>query len=290
VTPYRRRKGKEIMVESETLKKKKVQEQIDAQVARDLEEQLAREDQRMSEQSQQRIPLTKKQQREFYTVVLRNQVRWKANHFKVMTLELDLVWKKLHDFVPIVSKEEAGRFKRKGTRFEQESTKKLKTSEEVPKEVKSPDEVSEEKGRIVRNKMHKAFPLPVIEFPLAEEVPTGSEESYHCQKKREATAKRIALLICKDSIPQSLCCFTSTDVPKIKVTRPRHAKPIITKTNSPTRRYLTRNPSPKVSYSPPRVTAVKAVVVNAAQGKQGKWEWKPKCPVLGHVSCNTSAS
>nr|GEY41350.1 hypothetical protein [Tanacetum cinerariifolium] len=49
--------------------------------------------------------------------------------------------------------------------------------------------------RCVGNKMHKAFPLPVIEFPLAEEVPTASEESCHCQKKREATAKRIALLV-----------------------------------------------------------------------------------------------
>nr|GEW67162.1 hypothetical protein [Tanacetum cinerariifolium] len=50
-------------------------------------------------------------------------------------------------------------------------------------------------GRIVGNKMHKAFPLPVIEFPLAEEVPTASEESCHCQKKREATVVKIALLL-----------------------------------------------------------------------------------------------
>nr|GEU65145.1 synaptobrevin, longin-like domain protein [Tanacetum cinerariifolium] len=50
VTPYTRRKGKETMVESKTPKKKKVQEQIDAQVARELEEQMAREDQRMSKQ------------------------------------------------------------------------------------------------------------------------------------------------------------------------------------------------------------------------------------------------
>nr|GEY94665.1 ribonuclease H-like domain-containing protein [Tanacetum cinerariifolium] len=50
VTPYKRRKGKEFMVESETLKKQKVQEQIDNQVARELEEQLEREDQRRSEQ------------------------------------------------------------------------------------------------------------------------------------------------------------------------------------------------------------------------------------------------
>nr|GFC20264.1 hypothetical protein [Tanacetum cinerariifolium] len=46
VTPYRRRKGKEVMVKFETPKKQKVQEQIDAQIARELEEQLAREDQR----------------------------------------------------------------------------------------------------------------------------------------------------------------------------------------------------------------------------------------------------
>nr|GEU80242.1 hypothetical protein [Tanacetum cinerariifolium] len=58
----------------------------------------------------------------------------------------------------------------------------------------------------------------------------------------------------------------SAVVPKFKVTRPRHATPIVTKTNSPTRRLLTRSPSPKVSNSPPRVTAVKAAVVNAAQG------------------------
>nr|GEX91420.1 hypothetical protein [Tanacetum cinerariifolium] len=44
VTPYRRRKGKEVMVESETPKKQKAQEQIDAQIAGELKEQLARED------------------------------------------------------------------------------------------------------------------------------------------------------------------------------------------------------------------------------------------------------
>nr|GEV68935.1 ribonuclease H-like domain-containing protein [Tanacetum cinerariifolium] len=73
-------------------------------------------------------------------------------------------------------------------------------------------------------------------------------------------------------------------VPKIKVTRPTQYKPIITKSNSPTRRPTNRSPSPKTSNSPPRVTAVKAPVVNTTQGMQGKWEWKPKCPILDHVS------
>nr|GFB21529.1 hypothetical protein [Tanacetum cinerariifolium] len=45
-----RRKGMEVMVESDTPKKKKLQEQIDAQVARELEEQQEKEDMRMNEQ------------------------------------------------------------------------------------------------------------------------------------------------------------------------------------------------------------------------------------------------
>nr|GEZ16909.1 hypothetical protein [Tanacetum cinerariifolium]GEZ16911.1 hypothetical protein [Tanacetum cinerariifolium]GEZ19327.1 hypothetical protein [Tanacetum cinerariifolium] len=45
-----RRKGKEVMVEFDTPKKKKLQEQIDAQVARELEEQQEKENIRMNEQ------------------------------------------------------------------------------------------------------------------------------------------------------------------------------------------------------------------------------------------------
>nr|GEX05334.1 retrovirus-related Pol polyprotein from transposon TNT 1-94 [Tanacetum cinerariifolium] len=50
VTLHSRRKGKEVMVETDTLKKQRLQEQFDAQVARELEEQQEREDKRMSEQ------------------------------------------------------------------------------------------------------------------------------------------------------------------------------------------------------------------------------------------------
>nr|GFB05955.1 hypothetical protein [Tanacetum cinerariifolium] len=42
--------------------------------------------------------------------------------------------------------------------------------------------------------MHKAFPLPAIKFLLPEELPTASEDGSHCQKKRDATARKIALL------------------------------------------------------------------------------------------------
>nr|GEU35408.1 hypothetical protein [Tanacetum cinerariifolium] len=72
------------------------------------------------------------------------------------------------------------------------------------------------------------------------------------------------------------------DVPKIMVTRPRHAHPIDTKSKSPITRHITCSPSPKTSNSPPKVTAAYALVVSAAKGKKGKWVWRPKCPTLDH--------
>nr|GEU59190.1 heat shock protein 70, conserved site-containing protein [Tanacetum cinerariifolium] len=209
VTPYSRRKGKEKMVESYTPKKKKLQEHIDVQVAREMEEQMAREYQRrnaqiakdaeiarihaeeelqmlidgldrnneviawhlyeyeqaaaelttgekielinelmkyqdhhakiLKYQAQQSKPLSKKQQREFYMSVLKSHSGWKTKHFKGMTLEeikekFIPVWKQIEDFVPMDSKEKRERVKRKGLRLEQESAKKMKTSEEVSKE------------------------------------------------------------------------------------------------------------------------------------------------------------
>nr|GEX67259.1 hypothetical protein [Tanacetum cinerariifolium] len=57
----------------------------------------------------------------------------------------------------------------------------------------------------------------------------------------------------------------SANVPKLKVTRPRHANPIVTKSKSPIRRHITRSSSLKTSNLPPRATVVKAQVVSAAQ-------------------------
>nr|GEW98228.1 putative reverse transcriptase domain-containing protein [Tanacetum cinerariifolium] len=80
-----------------------------------------------------------KQQRDFYMSVLRSHAGWKAKHFKGMTLEeikekIDPVWKQIQDFIPMGSKEEGKRFKRKGLTLEQESAKKVKITEEVPEE------------------------------------------------------------------------------------------------------------------------------------------------------------
>nr|GEW48011.1 hypothetical protein [Tanacetum cinerariifolium] len=44
------------------------------------------------------------------------------------------VWKQIEDFVPMASKEEGERVKRKGLKLEQRSAKRMKTSEDVSKE------------------------------------------------------------------------------------------------------------------------------------------------------------
>nr|GEX25196.1 hypothetical protein [Tanacetum cinerariifolium] len=175
-TPSKRRKGKEKMVESETPKKKKIQEQMDVQMARQLEEEMERDAEIarihakeelqimidgldknnetvannlvkyqdnyakvLKYQIQQRKPLSRKQQRDLYMSVLRSHSGWKAKHFKGMTLKeikekFDLVWKQIQDFIPIGSKEESERFKKKGIRLEQDSATKVKTLKEVPEE------------------------------------------------------------------------------------------------------------------------------------------------------------
>nr|GEU53875.1 hypothetical protein [Tanacetum cinerariifolium] len=59
----------------------------------------------------------------------------------------------------------------------------------------------------------------------------------------------------------------TTVVPKTSVTRPRHDKPVVTKPNSPLRGHINCSPSPKASNFPPKVTVVKASMVNVAQDK-----------------------
>nr|GEZ34081.1 hypothetical protein [Tanacetum cinerariifolium] len=129
VTPYTRRKGKEIMVESETLKKKKIAR--DAKIARiHVEEEL----QIMIDGLDRNNKTVAKYLQEYHQFATELPIE------RRIKLISDLV-----RYQDNYAKEEAKRFKRKGIRFEQESAKKLKTLEEVHKEVKTPDKVPEEK-------------------------------------------------------------------------------------------------------------------------------------------------
>nr|GEV39698.1 hypothetical protein [Tanacetum cinerariifolium] len=180
VTPYARRKGKEKMVESDTPKKKKLQEQIDVRMAREIEEQLAGEDQRINEQIARDAEIARIHAKEELQMLIdsldRNNetiakylqeyeqfaadldirerielindlVKYQDNYAKVLKYQSQqrnplskkqqrefIFWKQIEDFVPMGSKEEGERFKRKGLSLEQESHKKIKTSEEVSEE------------------------------------------------------------------------------------------------------------------------------------------------------------
>nr|GFA16361.1 retrovirus-related Pol polyprotein from transposon TNT 1-94 [Tanacetum cinerariifolium] len=72
------------------------------------------------------------------------------------------------------------------------------------------------------------------------------------------------------------------------VTRPRQAKIVVTKSNSPPRRHINRSLSSKASTFPLKVTVVKALMVNAAQfcGMKGiKREFSvPRTPQQNHIA------
>nr|GEY06193.1 hypothetical protein [Tanacetum cinerariifolium] len=158
--------GKEVMVKSDTPKKQRLQEHIDAQVARDLEEQQEREDMRMNEQIARdaevaRIHAEEELQGMIDRLDRSNETMAKyLQEYQDFALELrlekrielisDLVkyqenYSKVEDFIPMGSKEEAERLKRKGLNLEQEHVKKQKSSEQAPEMEKSIEEITEDK-------------------------------------------------------------------------------------------------------------------------------------------------
>nr|GFD15991.1 hypothetical protein [Tanacetum cinerariifolium] len=146
-------KGKEKVVESEVRKKRKLQEQIDAQVAKEMKEDFARENQRLNEQIARDSEIVRLHAEEELKMMIEcldrsNEVITKhlqeyeqaaadlsvgetielINELvKGMTLEkikekFIPAWKELEDFVPMSSKEESERVER------QRSSKRIKTS------------------------------------------------------------------------------------------------------------------------------------------------------------------
>nr|GEV82956.1 retrovirus-related Pol polyprotein from transposon TNT 1-94 [Tanacetum cinerariifolium] len=65
-------------------------------------------------------------------------------------------------------------------------------------------------------------------------------------------------------------------VPKTNVTRPRHAKTVVTKPLLQPRRHINRSPSLKASTFPPKVTTAKAPMVNAVKGRNPQHALKDK--------------
>nr|GFA53023.1 hypothetical protein [Tanacetum cinerariifolium]GFA67756.1 hypothetical protein [Tanacetum cinerariifolium] len=67
-----------------------------------------------------------------------------------------------------------------------------------------------------------------------------------------------AVLTQSKLVPITAVRPVTTTVPNLSVTRPRQAKTIVSKPNSPPRRNINRSPSPKANTFPPKVTVVKA--------------------------------
>ncbi|GJT06123.1 putative ribonuclease H-like domain-containing protein [Tanacetum coccineum] len=84
-------------------------------------------------QAQQQKLGSKTERRKFYTSVLRSHDGWKTKDFNGMTFEqieenFIPVWEKMHDFIPMDSKQESKRFKRPGIELGQRRLKTAKPS------------------------------------------------------------------------------------------------------------------------------------------------------------------
>nr|GEV38711.1 hypothetical protein [Tanacetum cinerariifolium] len=128
VTPYSRRKGKEVMVESDTPKKKRLQEQIDTQVAKELEEQQEREGKRMTEQIARDTEVARIHAEEELQGMIDGLDR-----------NNETIAKYLQEYQQFATELPLER------RIELISDLKLKSSKEVVKEAKSTAEIPEEK-------------------------------------------------------------------------------------------------------------------------------------------------
>nr|GEY64121.1 hypothetical protein [Tanacetum cinerariifolium] len=218
VTSYSRRKGKEVMVETNTPKKQRLQEQIDAQVAKEIEEQQEKEHMRMNEQITRDVEVARIHAEEELQGMIDSLDRSNETIAKYLQEYQDFaselpLEKRIELISDLVKYQE---------NYSKEHVKKQKTSEEALEIEKSTKEIPEEKmkemmqlvpiedvyvqalqvkhpiidwkvhtegkrsyWKIIRNKMHKAFPLLVRKIPL----PEGDS---HCLKKN-ATARRKVL-------------------------------------------------------------------------------------------------
>nr|GEY24633.1 ribonuclease H-like domain-containing protein [Tanacetum cinerariifolium] len=132
-TPYTRKKGKEKMVESETPKKKKLQEQMDVEIARQLEEEMERDAQRMNEQIARDAEIARIHAEEELQIMIDGLDRNNETVAKYLQEYYQFAaGLPIRERIELIKESE--RFKRKGISLEQEGAKKVKTLEEVLEE------------------------------------------------------------------------------------------------------------------------------------------------------------
>nr|GEU65525.1 ribonuclease H-like domain-containing protein [Tanacetum cinerariifolium] len=161
------------------------------------------------------------------------------------------------------------------------------------------DSKDDSEAKIPHNAPSFVQPIEQVNTPMSfiktieTSIPTANPKTFISKPKSNGNPRnRKACFVCKsldhlirDCDFMKRKCYCSISKPH--VTRLRQAKSINTKPHSPPRRHINRSLSPKASNFPLKVTGIKVPRVNVAKSVQGKWEWKPKCPILDHVSHNT---
>nr|GEV05681.1 ribonuclease H-like domain-containing protein [Tanacetum cinerariifolium] len=115
-------------------------------------------------------------------------------------------------------------------------------------------------------------PRPSVK-PVAHSILTANLMTTNPKPKTHGNSKNrkacFVLLTKSKLVPFTAARTVTTAIPQSHMTRPRPAKTIVTKPHSPPRRNINRIPSPKPSNFPPKVTTVKAPMVNAVKGIKG---------------------
>nr|GEZ35555.1 hypothetical protein [Tanacetum cinerariifolium] len=187
-------KGKEKVTETEVPKKKKLQEQIDAQVAREMEEEFARENQRLSEQATRDSKIARIHAEEELKLMIEGLDRSNEVIAKQLSeyeqAEADLFVREkieLINFVPMSLKEESEKVKRPGIKLDQGSSKRVKishTSRSEPsleQQFKGSKGVSEEE----LNGMMKLVPLEEVYIEALQVKHPIIDWEIHTKGKRE---------------------------------------------------------------------------------------------------------
>nr|GEV22831.1 hypothetical protein [Tanacetum cinerariifolium] len=191
-TPYTRRKGKETMFESETPKKKKVQEQIDVQLARELEEEMARDAQRMNELIAQdaeiaRIHAEEELQMLIDGLDINNETLTKplCKNSQIPDSAKKALLKEATKRVLYVSAQESCRLGGSITRYQ--------FFVDLLKHFDWED--LNQLSALVKETLNIKPATRSDEFPLPEQLPTAYEDKFLLLIQSDATVKKIALLL-----------------------------------------------------------------------------------------------
>ncbi|GKB10112.1 hypothetical protein Tco_0844035 [Tanacetum coccineum] len=125
-------KGNEKMVESTCIKKKKIHEQLDAQVAKELEMEFAKEEQLIKDQGKKDAEIARAQAEKELGMMIAELDKSNELIAKYMTeyeqAEADLSLEEKMELITELIKQKVKRVKRPGIQLAQDSSKRLKTS------------------------------------------------------------------------------------------------------------------------------------------------------------------